>query len=430
MGGGRPSTPPTRMSEQGRDPHPETLRSPTAGLPALGDTVAQRWRIDAVVGSGGMAHVFAAFDLSRGEDVAFKVLEPELADDPDAVERFAREARALAALTTDHVVRIRDVGKLANGIPFLTMELLRGKDLGHVLAEHGPLPMLDACDYLQQACEALDEAHAKGLVHRDLKPGNLFLTHQGGKAIIRVLDFGIARVASSIAGKIATITRVGTLVGTITYMAPEQIRSSHRVDARADIWALGACLYKLLTGRAPFTALNETSLVEVIDGHPPTPISEHRHDIPPLLAGVVLRCLRKNPEERYPNVAALRTALAEARNAILHSPPVSGGGTEAMAPLAPSARTVPSHAPTFGATKRLDEVYGVTAPIDPSQLPPAFQSPRTSDPRAEVLPGSSLPLGRTASRRRPSTALLVFFFVLAILALFVLGASAVFFFLR
>ena len=307
------------MSEQSRDPNPETLRSPTAGLPSLGDVVAQRWRIDAVVASGGMAHVFAAFDLSRGEDVAFKVLEPELAEDRDAVERFAREARALAVLTTDHVVRIRDVGKLANGIPFLTMELLRGQDLGRVLAEHGPLPLLDACEYLEQACEALDEAHGKGLVHRDLKPGNLFLTHQGGKAIIRVLDFGIARVIGGNAGKLATITRVGTVVGTITYMAPEQIRSSHRVDARADIWALGACLYKLLTGKPPFTAPNETTLVEVIDGHPPNPLGDHRPDIPPLLAGVVLRCLRKNPEERYPNVAALRTALAEARTAIVHS---------------------------------------------------------------------------------------------------------------
>ena len=426
MGGGRPSTPPTRMSEQSGDPNPETLRSPTPGLPALGDIVAQRWRIDAVVGSGGMAHVFAAFDLSRGEDVAFKVLEPELADDPEAVERYAREARALAALTTDHVVRIRDVGKLANGIPFLTMELLRGHDLGHVLAARGPLPILDACDYLEQACEALDEAHGKGLVHRDLKPGNLFLTHQGGKAIIRVLDFGIARVLGGKAGKLATITRVGTLVGTITYMAPEQIRSSHRVDARADIWALGACLYKLLTGKAPFTALNETSLVEVIDGHPPTPLGDHRPDIPPLLAGVVFRCLRKNPEERYPNVSALRMALADARSAIVHSPPRSAG-TEAMAPLSPGVPR-PSSPPGFGGTKRLDElVHGATAPIDPSQLPPAFHA---SGPRSG-MPSVPFSAAVVAPRvRRMPPALIAVVILLVVLALFALGAGGVFFFLR
>ncbi|MBN9163477.1 MAG: hypothetical protein BGO98_27485 [Myxococcales bacterium 68-20] len=313
---GSPTSIPTtrRSGRLENEEAPATVREPPAGLPRIDELVAGRYRVERLVGSGGMAHVLAARHIELGHAVAMKVLDPSLESDVDAKERFAREARAMAALSSKHTVRVHDVGALATGLPFMVMELLEGKDLSQLLAERGPLPFDEACSYIDQACEAVEEAHDAGLIHRDLKPQNLFLaTVHGGPPILRVLDFGIARAVGGRIGKLQTITRMGDLVGTLSYMAPEQIKSSRSVDERTDIWALGACLYRLVAGKHPFVASPEAALVAAILGDPPTPITQHRPDVPAVLASVILRCLRKTPEERFPTARSLRSALAEAR---------------------------------------------------------------------------------------------------------------------
>ena len=225
-------------------------------------------------------------------------------------ERFAREARAMATLSSKHTVRVYDVGALPSGLPFMVMELLIGRDLHRELQDRGPLPLSEACDFIDQACQAVAEAHGAGIIHRDLKPQNLFLTMVKGRPLIRVLDFGIARSIGA-AVKLETITRLGDVIGTLHYMSPEQIRNSKSVEPRSDVWSLGACLYKLITGWPPFPQAGEAPLMSAILTSPPKPIADYRKDVPPILTSVIMRCLRKAPEERFPNATELRKALEE-----------------------------------------------------------------------------------------------------------------------
>jgi serine/threonine-protein kinase len=324
---------------------PDTVKDVPA-LPAVGDVVAGRYEIVGTLGSGGMGHVLAAKHVELGSRVAIKVLDPPLVSDDDARQRFSREARAMAALESKHTVRVFDVGSLDNGIPYMVMEQLEGADLSRKLARDGPMSIEDACRWIDEACVAVEEAHGKGLVHRDLKPRNLFLTKDG----VRVLDFGIAR---AVGGKLdfATITKAGDMLGTLTYMAPEQIRDSKRVDARADVWSLGACLYRLLTGAMPFRGDTEVDLVHGILKSAPVPIATHRKDVSADLESVIRRCLEKEPEARFATVTELRAALDAAR---VVKPPQSEQIATAPAPVAapvpepPSSPALPkSRAPVF-----------------------------------------------------------------------------------
>lgn len=284
---------------------------PPPGLPQAGQVLLDRYRVERLVGTGGMAHVLAAKHVALGHDVAIKILDPTLVNDSDARERFSREARAMATLSSKHTVRVFDVGALPNGLPFMVMELLIGHDLHQELLKRGPLPLAEACGYIEQACQAVAEAHAAGIIHRDIKPQNMFLTMTKGKPVIRVLDFGIARTTSSAAAKFETITRMGDVVGTLQYMSPEQIKSSSSVDPRSDVWSLGACLYKLITGWPPFPQAGEAPLMSAILTAPPKAITDYRKDVPAIMTSVILRCLRKPPEERFPNAIELRKALEE-----------------------------------------------------------------------------------------------------------------------
>lgn len=297
------------------DEPPPTRAVPRAALPIIGEVVMERYRVERMVGSGGMAHVLAAKHVGLGTDVAIKVLDPTLINDYDAKERFAREARAMASLSSKHTVRVFDVGHLPSGLPFMVMELLVGQDLGQILKKSGALSIEEALEYIDQACEAVAEAHAAGIIHRDLKPQNLFLTKVKDRPMVRVLDFGIARSVG--AAKLETITRMGDMIGTLHYMSPEQIRSSKEVDPRSDVWSLGACFYKLITGYPPFPQAGEAPLMSAILTLPPKPIGEHRGDVPAVVSSVIMRCLRKPMEERFASVTDLRKALAEARTLML-----------------------------------------------------------------------------------------------------------------
>ena len=295
------------------------LSSPSSGLQALGeqpiempfapgDLIAGKYEVIELIGSGGMGYVVSAMHVELGEVVALKFLRSEALVIEELVERFSREARAAAKIRSEHVARVFDVGVLPDGIPFIVMEHLAGQDLADVVRERGPLPIKVAVEYVMQACEALAAAHAAGVVHRDIKPENLFLTkHSQGLDFIKILDFGISKVALA-PGKRGFVRTMMPL-GSPVYMSPEQIRSADRVDARTDIWSLGCVLFELLTGTVAF---NEPSLMQLsaaILEHDPVPLREYVPDAPEELEDVVLRCLEKDADKRYRNIAELAIAL-------------------------------------------------------------------------------------------------------------------------
>jgi eukaryotic-like serine/threonine-protein kinase len=275
---------------------------------AVGDVIADKYEVVGLLGTGGMGYVISARHTELGEMMALKFLRPEALAHAELVERFAREARAAAKIRSEHVANVFDVGTLSDGTPFIVMEYLAGKDLADHLYQEGPLPISVAVEYVMQACEALAAAHAHGIVHRDIKPENLFLTQQAqGMHTIKVLDFGISKIALP-RGK-RDLVRTQMALGSPVYMSPEQIRRSDQVDARSDIWAIGCVLFELLTG---VTAFDEPSLLELsaaILEREPVPLQTLCPDASEELEIIVLRCLAKNPDERYQNVAELAAAL-------------------------------------------------------------------------------------------------------------------------
>lgn len=286
----------------------EIIRERGSGLPRPGEVVCGKYRIDSVLGTGGMGVVMGALDTSLGRPVAIKFLSPQKSSREGAVARFLREARAAAAIQSEHVVRVFEVGTLPSGAPFIVMEHLRGADLAHVLCRRGALPIDEACDLVLQACEALGEAHAQGVVHRDLKPQNLFLTQRpDGSPCLKVLDFGISKTADD--GS-PSLTSTDMVMGTPRYMSPEQVRSLKDVDARADIWALGSILFELVTTSPVYQAPSASALCASIAMDPPTPLRARLPGAPAELEAAILRCLHKDPAGRFQDVAAFAGGLA------------------------------------------------------------------------------------------------------------------------
>ena len=272
-----------------------------------GDILAGKYKIERVLAKGGMGVVVAALHEQLEQRVALKFLLPEGASDESAIGRFLREARAAVRLRSEHVAKVLDVGTLDTGSPYIVMEYLDGRDLQAVLAERGKLTQAVAVSHLLQACEAIAEAHALGIVHRDLKPANLFLTRRNdGSPCIKVLDFGISRLANRVDG----LTKTSVLMGSPYYMSPQQMRSSRDADARCDIWALGMILYELLTGIVAFPRETLPELCASIIYDPVPHPSSHGVDVAPELVEVITRCLEKDPALRYQNLAQLAQALA------------------------------------------------------------------------------------------------------------------------
>ncbi len=275
-----------------------------------GDLLAGKYRVERVLGAGGMGVVVAARHVELDQLVAIKFVREEALDNEEGVQRFLREARAAVKLKSEHVARVLDVGKLESGAPYMVMEFLEGSDLGKVLAHQGPLPLESAADWIFQACEAVAEAHAAGIVHRDLKPENLFLTRTvGGAPKVKVLDFGVSKAVRGSSGELSGLTRTRAMLGSPLYMAPEQMRSSRDVDSRADIWALGVVLFQLLTDRWPFEADAMPELCLKVVSDPPHSLAALRPDVPEAMVAVVERCLAKDPAGRFANAAELASAL-------------------------------------------------------------------------------------------------------------------------
>jgi serine/threonine protein kinase len=362
----------------------ETLRAKSPVAP--GDVVAGKYRVERVLGAGGMGVVVAARHLDLDQPVALKFILPHALAGKGNVERFMREARAAVRLKSEHVARVYDVGRDAEDRPFMVLELLEGMDLARLSKEKGPLPVADAVEYLLQACEALVEAHASGIVHRDLKPQNLFVTRRlNGTPLVKVLDFGIAKAIGPGAAGQMSLTDSSAIIGSPLYMAPEQMRSARTAEVRSDIWALGVILYELLAGEIPFDGETVTEVCIRVVNEEPTSLLDLRPGLDPALVAIAMRCLEKEPEARFHNVSALASALEPFSRSAKQGGPVrpwrsfedtqdsQGGGNPFASGASHADATGPSTAVTI---KTLD---GLVEREEPSE----------DEKRARALAGST-----------------------------------------
>jgi eukaryotic-like serine/threonine-protein kinase len=273
----------------------------------IGSIVAGKYRIDRILAEGGMGVVVAATHLHLEQSVALKFLRGGVNMQLDALARFTREAKAAAQLRSEYVARVIDAGATEDGTPYMAMEYLEGQSLARTLQTLGRLDVASAVEYAIQACEGLAEAHSRRIVHRDIKPYNLFLVERApGWNAIKILDFGISKVAFADGGNVAT----GVIIGSPCYMSPEQLRATATVDQRTDLWSLGATLYELLVGHAAFDASQSLpELITAILDKPAPRVRDVRSDVPAELDQVVDRCLAKDREERFSSAGELATAL-------------------------------------------------------------------------------------------------------------------------
>jgi serine/threonine-protein kinase len=321
-----------------------TIAPVTSGI-EIGTVLRGKYRVERVLGTGGMGRVVAARQLQLDRQVAIKVLLPELLEHAEMIERFLREARSASKLESPHVARVIDVDTLDDGAPYMVMEYLEGVDLSSVRKSGRPLAIATAVDYVLQAAAGLGEAHSLGIVHRDVKPANLFLAKQrDGGVRVKVLDFGISKVSDP-TGTEPSVTKTLSVMGSAQYMSPEQMRSARDVDARTDIWSLGVVLYELCTARVPYPGKTITEVCARVFTEAPPPPRSFRPDMPPALEAAILRCLARDREQRFASAAELSAAIAPfARDDVPASVPTVAGpyfaGSADRAPLAPAAADV------------------------------------------------------------------------------------------
>ena len=341
-------------------------------MSAPGLLLSGRYRLNHRIAVGGMGEVWAADDIRLARVVALKILRPELTGDPEFVERFRTEARITASLNHPGIAAVYDYGEVTGGVgpylsgtAYLVMELIAGESLSAVLARTGRLSARRTLDVLDQTGRALQHAHARSLVHRDIKPGNLLIT-PGGQ--VKITDFGIAKVAHQ-----APVTRMGMVMGTAQYISPEQAAGQEAVPA-SDIYSLGVVAYECLAGTLPFPNENAVAmaLAHVRDAPRPLP-----PDVPPAVAALVMQMLVKDPATRFPNGAALAQAVGQLR----------GGGRPAAppGPPGPAARTR-------------------AVPVAPAQSPPRRARPARPTRAARPNPATRVQPAAPPPMRRPATA--------------------------
>ncbi len=300
---------PTKREGAGTPLAEEKRFEPTAGA-----VVDGKYRLEKALGEGGMGVVVLATHVALEQRVAIKFLHPEATRSKEAVERFQREAKVAAKVRSEHVARVSDVGRAQPGnVPYIVMEYLDGVDLGDLIDREGRLPVEEACEIVLQACEALAEVHAAGIVHRDLKPSNLFVTRRAdGAPCVKLLDFGISKftVHPDDTNADPSLTATATIMGSPSYMSPEQLKSTKEVDARTDIWSLGAVLYEALTGRPAFRAETVPQVCAMIAADEPDAPGTVRGGLPAELDRAILGCLAKKPDDRLPLVELARALVA------------------------------------------------------------------------------------------------------------------------
>ncbi len=273
-----------------------------------GKVIGGRYRVDHLLGVGGSASVYEAEDITFGRRVAIKIPHENVGAESVAAKRLVREARASGAVGHPNVCEISEIGALPNGTPFIVMERLTGETLRDRITNEGRLPFADIVDIMMQVLSGLGAAHDRGIIHRDVKPENIFLAQRMGcAALVKILDFGLVST-DRLAREALTVT--GVVVGTPYYLAPEHIRGLRDVDPRLDLYACGVVLYEATSGRRPFTASNTAELFrEIMAGSAPS-LTDLRRDTPPDLVAIVRRAMAKSPADRYPNAGSFQKALA------------------------------------------------------------------------------------------------------------------------
>jgi serine/threonine protein kinase len=297
----------------------------------LGEIVGGKYRVQRFLAAGGMGVVYEAQHLLLGRRFAIKFLRPELVKKRESLARFQREAQAAGALESDNVAAVLDFGIVPDGSPYLVMEYLLGENLERLLAREGTLPLERASELVLQASRGVQCAHAAGIVHRDLKPQNLFTCRrEDGTELVKVLDFGVAKLGTFDDANSAT--RTGSVLGTPAYMSPEQARGEKSIDHRADVYALGAILYELVSGQRPHPGDSPNAVLHHIATQPPVPLAAARPELPTALLDVVARALAAEPDQRFSSVEGFAQALAPfARRTVWPAPPIERLGARAGA---------------------------------------------------------------------------------------------------
>jgi eukaryotic-like serine/threonine-protein kinase len=388
--------------------------------PQPGDLINGKYRLIRLIGDGGMGSVFEARHEYLGTVVALKFLHSELASRPGLVARFLREARLSASIKSDHIARVTDVDQGSDGAAYLVMELLEGQSLRKLLDQEGRLPPRVALDYTLQMLDGLEAAHAIGVVHRDLKPDNVFVVSTSKGPLIKLLDFGIAKLRASKELQAGGLTRPGVMMGTPEYMAPEQAYAADSVDVRADVYSVGAILYEMLAGTRPAHGDDPLEIAAFIMAQKVPRLSQVDRTIPERLSEVVHRAMAPMPADRFTTVSELRAALTPLRGSVPAGPSAEGQGVPKTLP--PDAGEPPRDA---AAARARTTQAGTDEPrhgATPHFTPPAYALPPPPGAQAYVpgIPGpgayTNLPQvpGAHKSPRRLSVWLLIGMSVIAI----------------
>lgn len=396
------------------------LRLKEAADPLIGAVFSEKYRLEEKLGAGGMCDVYRARHIAIGKEVAVKVLRPELAADPKVVERFEREARAASLVHHPNAITLMDYGTATGNTPFMVMELIVGATLRELLKRHGAMPVERVTGIVNQACAALEAAHSVGVIHRDIKPENILVTEYDGRDWVQVVDFGIAKIQEDV-NRRAALTGANLIIGTPRYMAPEQAEE-RPVDARSDIYSLGVVVYEMLAGVPPFAGSTATQLLIAHAVEPPPPLMNHRPDLPPEVAAVVMRALDKDPARRPQSALDFARELERAaRLARLPDSYLTQSAVPAHtgSPLAESSEAAPVEEVTMTLGDEDEETLVRRAARDTEAVAAAETAPPARRERAAAAPAAQATGGR---RKRPSIVL-----VAGLLAMLLIGALAAYF---
>jgi serine/threonine-protein kinase len=331
-----------------------------------GDIISGKYRLVRLIGDGGMGSVFEARHQVLGTPVALKFLHAELARRPGLAARFLQEARVSASIQSPHVARVTDVDQTADGAPYLVMELLLGESLQALLDRGRKLPQGQAIDFGVQIAAGLEAAHAIGVVHRDLKPDNVFITPSTAGPVLKLLDFGIAKLKTGEYQK--GLTRPGAVMGTPEYMAPEQLYAADQVDARADVYSLGAMLYEMLSGERPAYGQDAAGIIAQVATGKVRRLSELEPSLPPNLVDIVHRAMAADRAQRFGAAAELRGALLSVASSPSHAGPIAAAQVppsrdtvdEPVLPIASKSAVAPTLPPDDEASVRDAQAKGAT----------------------------------------------------------------------
>jgi serine/threonine protein kinase len=348
--------------------------------PSPGDLIGSKYRVVRLIGDGGMGSVYEARHEVLGTAVALKFLHSELTERPGLAQRFLQEARVAAAIQSPHVARVTDVDTAADGSPYLVMELLHGESLQHLMDRTPELATPQAIDFALQILSGLEVAHAADVVHRDLKPDNVFITPSSGGPILKLIDFGIAKLRQS-SEMNRGLTRAGVVMGTPEYMPPEQLYSANAVDQRADLYAVGVMLFEMLSGRRPADGDEPETIVGKVLSGEILKLEELKPDLPPGLATVVHRALAADRDARYANALEMRLALAPFATELSHAGRLAAVAAPALAPpsmIPPSMLDGHAAPPLAPATSTQPGEAGDVAfeSTTEAAAPPVFAEPR------------------------------------------------------